>query len=157
MSAAGKRVPPLGSLSLTSEPKRVDGNASSDRNEKKQFETRTGLKPLLLVLNLLACVNWFRSTCSRSQGARTLFWMSSGPFMWNLLWVSVEPLDPGSGGLSAGSGSSGWSEVQTLQQDELRYRRAQSADGSRIQPDQRPHRHPVHTGKNPLTQLLIHQ
>lgn len=59
----------------------------------------------------------------------------------------VEPLDSGSGGVSGGGGSSGRAEEETMQQDELRHGRTQSANGSWIQPDQRPHSHPVHTGE----------
>lgn len=61
----------------------------------------------------------------------------------------VEPVDPGSGGVSGGGGSPKRPEDETLQPDELRHGGTQSADGSRIQPDQRPHRHPVHTGQIP--------
>ncbi|XP_031734758.1 glucose 1,6-bisphosphate synthase isoform X3 [Anarrhichthys ocellatus] len=66
--------------------------------------------------------------------------------MMEFFFGGVEPVDPGSGGVSGGGGSPKRPEDETLQPDELRHGRTQSADGSRIQSDQRPHRHPVHTG-----------
>lgn len=65
----------------------------------------------------------------------------------DFFFCGVEPANPGPGGVSGGGGSSGGSEDETRQQDELRHGGTQSADGSRIQPDQRPHRHPVHPGQ----------
>lgn len=60
---------------------------------------------------------------------------------------AAEPADPGPGGVSGGGGSPRRPEVTAVRQDELRHGGTPGADGGGIQQDQRPHRHPVHTGE----------